>query len=194
MTSKAASRIVIERGSRHSRASRFAAALAARSSALRCLAHCFVTASVADFIAEGRENGLVGIGPSADDDGRLASVREFDPWAGEVHDKDYRLGVAGPLFGKDGFQALTVPAERTERIAETDAPIGAGNDPTTIDATGAIAERGLKHAGEPILTDAENPLIFSALGMGSGAGETSEQMSVPDYPKRLSFDRLAVAL
>src|SRR5215469_6268213 len=194
MTSKAASRIVIERGSRHSRATRFAAALAARSSALRCLAHCLVTASVADFTAVGRENGLAGIGPSADGDGRLASVREFDPRAGEVHDEDYRLGVACPLFGKDRFQALTVPAERAKRIAETDAPIGTGNDPTMIDAAGTIAERGLKHAGKPILTDAENPLIFSALGMGSGAGEASEQMSVPNYPKRLSFDRPAVAL
>src|SRR5215831_14820361 len=160
MTWKAASRIVIERGSLHSRASRFAAALAARSSALRWRVHVLVTASVADFIAEGRENDLADIAASPDDDGRLASVSEFDPWTGEVHDEDYRLGVAGPLFGKDRFQPLTVPPERAERITETDAPIGAGNDPTPIDAIGTIAERRLKYAGEPIVVDAENVLVF----------------------------------
>src|SRR6202035_185825 len=90
MTSKAASRIVIERGSRHSLASRFAAALAARSSALRWRVQSFVTERIEDDIAVETSKGLA-IAPSLHDDCRLAPVGVLDPRAGEMYDEDYGL-------------------------------------------------------------------------------------------------------
>src|SRR5215471_9340334 len=105
MTSKAASRIVIERGSRHSRASRFAAALAARSSALRWRVHSLVTERIVDGIAVERSNGLA-IAASLDDDRRLAPVGVLDPRAGEMDDQDYGLTGLRSGFGEKGFEPL----------------------------------------------------------------------------------------
>src|SRR5215471_4567647 len=192
MTSKAASRIVIERGSRHRRATRFAAALAARSSALRWRVHSFVTERTFNDIAVEGSKGLA-IAPSLHDDCRLAPVGVLDSRAGEMYDEDDGLSGLRSGFGKNGFEPLTMSAERTEWICETDAPVGAGNDAAPL-LVRTKTEGRLDHAPQSLLIDAGGAFVPKAVRVCAGGCEQGAQMLAADHPQGLGFYGLAVAL
>jgi len=111
-----------------------------------------------------------------------------------MRDEDDRFMRARPLLREKRFQTLAPSAKRAERIADADAPVGAGDDPPLLDSVWAVAECGFQNAGKTVVVDALELFIFEGLGINAAALETGEQVILSDQTEILWFDGVAELL
>src|SRR5262245_28322699 len=116
-----------------------------RSSDFFCRVHLLVAVSTASMMSFAmlRGRGLV-IGllrVVGQDDRALAAVRILDVRGREMQRADHRRASIGPYLGQGALQPFAGGAEGAERIADSDAPVRAGDELTRNAA--ALRQAGL---------------------------------------------------
>src|SRR6266568_1902342 len=168
------------------------AAVALRSSALRCFVQSLATDLVSPRIAAAGELNFA-IGESIRKTERgLAAIGEVDAWAGVVQDHDNRFAATDPQLTQMRFQPLAaVAAERAEWIPYRDGEVDAGDDPPVGHLLWAVAECRFDNPRQA--TGLANRLfVFERFLVDAGGLEPSQQMILADQPEQMRPDRAAM--